>query len=50
MYANYKLGNYAEWSERMGVDFLTIDPTKQIEDMIIPYRIIYRHTLGDMEV
>lgn len=50
MHTNYKLGNYAEWSERMGVDFLTIDPTKQIEDMIIPYRIIYRHNLGNMEV
>jgi hypothetical protein len=48
MYANYRLGNHAEWSERMGVDFFTIDPAQQLQAMIIAYRAIYRHDLGNM--
>jgi hypothetical protein len=48
MYANYRLGNYAEWSERMGVDFFVIDPTEQLQAMVIPYKVIYRHDLGNM--
>lgn len=48
MYANYKFDNYAIYSERMGVDFLTIDAENRLDAMLIPYRIVYRHTLGAM--
>lgn len=48
LYANYVLGNHAEWCERMGVDFFTIDPNEQLQAMVIPYRVIYRHNLGNM--
>lgn len=48
MYANNTLGNHAEWSERMGVDFFTIDPAQQLQAMVIAYRVIYRHDLGIM--
>jgi hypothetical protein len=48
MYNNYKFTNYAEYSERWGVDFFNIDPEKRLEIMLVPYRVIYRHTLGTM--
>lgn len=48
MYANYEFTNTAEWSERMGVDFYTVDVEQRLEAMIIPYRVIYRHQLGSM--
>lgn len=48
IYDNYTIGGYVNWAERTGVDFLTIDPTRNIESMAIPYRIIYRHTSGAM--
>lgn len=48
MFADYKLDNNAEWSERIGVDFMVVDPTRQIEAMFITYRVLYRHLLGDM--
>lgn len=48
MYNDYRIGNYAEYSERWGVDLFTIDPEKRLELMLIPYRIIYRHELGVM--
>lgn len=48
MYADYKFNNYASYSERWGADFLTIDPEKRLEIMMVPYRIVYRHTLGVM--
>ena len=50
MYANYKFDDIAEYSERIGIDFQTIDPTQQIESMVIPYRIIYRNINGNMEL
>jgi len=48
IYDNYTLGNYANWASRVAVDFLTVDPTKDIESMAISYRIVYRHALGIM--
>jgi len=48
MYANYRFSNTAEYSSRMGVDFFTLDPTKRLESMAISYRVIYRHSLGNM--
>lgn len=48
MYTNYTLGHHAEWCERVGVDFFTIDPTAQLQAMVVPYKIIYRHVLGNM--
>lgn len=48
MYANYKFTNTAEWSDRMSVDFFTIDPLQRLEAMAISYRVIYRHSLGNM--
>jgi len=48
LYSNYTLGRHAEWSERMGVDFVTIDPAEHLQAMVIPYRVIYRHNLGNM--
>lgn len=48
MYNDYTFNNNAEWSERIGVDFLIVDPTQQLEVMLINYNVIYRHTLGDM--
>jgi hypothetical protein len=48
IYDNYTLNNNANWAERMGVDFLTIDPAQSLESMAIPFRIVYRHTLGLM--
>jgi hypothetical protein len=48
LYDHYTVNNYVHWAERMGVDFLTIDPTKSIESMALPYRLVYRHSLGVM--
>jgi hypothetical protein len=48
IYDNYTLGNYASWASRVAVDFLTVDPTKDIESMAISYRLVYRHKLGVM--
>jgi hypothetical protein len=49
MFADYKFTNTVEYSERIGVDFQTVDPTMQLESMVIPYRIIYRNAKGNME-
>jgi len=48
MFANYKFDNLAEYSERIGVDFLIIDPSTTITAMLVPYQIIYRHPIGVM--
>jgi hypothetical protein len=49
MYADYKFSNTVEWSERVGVELFTIDPTRSVEAMLVPYRVIYRNILGNME-
>lgn len=48
MYANYDFDENAEWSERMGIDFYTVDPEMRLEAMVLPFRVVYRHNLGDM--
>lgn len=48
LYTNYDVSDYAEWAERMGVDFFVYDPERRLTSMAIPYRILYRHTLGTM--
>ncbi len=48
MYADYKFNNNAVWSERMGFDPFIIDPDQRLEGMFIPYRVLYRHSLGAM--
>lgn len=48
MYADYKLNDNVSWSEREGVDFFVIEPDQRLEGMVIPYRVVYRHSLGDM--
>jgi len=48
IFENYSLGDYASWAERMGIDFYTISPDRDVESMAIPYRILYRHTNGVM--
>jgi hypothetical protein len=49
MFADYKFTNTAEWSERIGVELFTVDTSRSIEAMLIPFRVIYRHILGNME-
>lgn len=49
MFADNKFDNVADYSERIGVDFQTVDPTMQLESMVLPYRVIYKHAQGDME-
>jgi len=48
LFSDYTLNSLASYCERMGVDFFTIEPTRRLESMVIPYRILYRHTQGDM--
>jgi len=48
MAANYKFSNLASFSERLGVDFMIVDPSTQLTAMLIPYHIVYRHSFGAM--
>jgi hypothetical protein len=48
MYTNRYFSNHACYSERVGIDFLIVDASNQITAMLVPYRIVYRHKLGDM--
>jgi len=49
MFADYKFTHTAEWSSRIGADTQTVDPTYQIESMVIPYKVFYRNVNGNME-
>lgn len=48
MYNNDDFDHYACFSDRISVDFLTLDTTKQLEAMLVSYRVLYRHTRGVM--
>jgi len=48
LFADERLGNYADKSFRTGVDLLFLDPERSLQDMIIEFEILYKHLKGVM--
>lgn len=46
MFANERLGGYADYSYRVNSDFYYIDPEKELKGMIITYLVRYYHPKG----
>jgi hypothetical protein len=48
IFTDYRLGGDAVEAVRTGVEMWGIDPARNLVAMIIDYRVVYRHALGQM--
>lgn len=46
MYQNNKLGGLADYSARYGSEVFVVDPTRRIKGILLKYRVLFRHPLG----
>lgn len=48
LFNDYTLGGLIVIAERVGVDMWVLDPEHDWCSMVVPYSVLYRHTLGVM--
>lgn len=46
MFQNYRFNGLADYSVRYGSEAFIVDPTRRIKGILLKYRVLFRHPLG----